>query len=423
MAEDKIPHEKGITFNEVRDVLNKYGGRVVNTDLASAANSGNVRWEAKYKMVGYKNPLRQDLDETDTATYEPLWWKSDEGNCGVEKAVYHDIDSFLADVATTTPHDLWVYQPPTGGATSAFVLHDFAGYNPNAKFVQELNYAPVGDVRWSIDAEVLLLAFNIWLGQDDDIIDFTQIEYSEAGGGTIYLNSFYFGCIITKEGSDRKVLVAAKEPFNSTSGEAEHWGGFYSIINNMPPQIFNGAGTYVVYPVFFLDNIPDEKGYLASDYISSTGQSDNVDRTFIPAPIDAPLKINVVLFSASYEVTDLTATFDKANNRLQLSYKFHNKSLSVWEWSPQTNPMRMFITGYDWDNISTTTEVLFGETNAVGDDAYSIVQVSSHSVPANSTATITEDWIAISPKEGMNAMTISIRFDKAYALSATTIRF
>lgn len=115
-----------------------------NTNLSSLCTHQNINKYSKKKPVRYPNIPSRNTD----------WWKSIDGDCGLDVQLNNYLDSYKNDTA-------YAYKRPRGGTSEPYREADFDGYYHYAKpfirthitkgFLENINFAYVKYYRFSID--------------------------------------------------------------------------------------------------------------------------------------------------------------------------------------------------------------------------------------------------------------------------------
>lgn len=107
---------------EVRNTLNKFGGRTDNVLGSKYKASANINKWAKYKPVSYPIPFILSEQELKQANY----------GLSAFHIGHSTTPQQLMDEAIKGT-DFYPYVPPTGGERSPYRISDFRGYNPDAE--------------------------------------------------------------------------------------------------------------------------------------------------------------------------------------------------------------------------------------------------------------------------------------------------
>lgn len=228
---------------DVRDTINAYGGSANNSLLSFFQQNDNNKW-AKWK------PVKMNIRFTED------WYLADNGLCGFteESVLFTDTDSL---VAAHDNGEIFVYDPPTGGAVAPMRLGDFRQYlytaiNP----IWSFEYTGQMETATPTSTSVFTI-----LGNGD--MDSTyNLRLSDLEVDSEPLSNWYFGVVVTN--SSGSVVSVAKS--TSTIGSAED---FTSSVT-LTASSFS-AGSYTAYPCI----------------ISATGKQ------YVPCPID-PVSFKVV---------------------------------------------------------------------------------------------------------------------------------
>ena len=197
----------------IDDLKNLFGER--SNDLATLCKSSKINVWAKYKPTVFPSPFPDD------------WYKSKDGNYGLNITVDNRVSSWIALVAEYSKANNGysnIYNRPSGGATSPYRLGDFRGYNHKAKpeisdYLVASNYMEDSQISLSV-------AYNAVT------VDGDQVSYNAIDA----FRDLYFGYVITDiSGKTLKLIATA-----STTSSYEVRLAARTLL----------AGTYRLYPMF-----------------------------------------------------------------------------------------------------------------------------------------------------------------------------
>lgn len=200
-----------VSVDDVADCL----GMNRSSTLADLCTSSKINVWAKYKPTVYPSPFPDD------------WYKSKDGNYGLNITVYNRVSSWSALVAEYSKANNGysnIYKRPNGGATSPYRLGDFRGYNHKAKpeisdYLAATNYMEDSQISLSV-------AYNVVTADGD------QVSYNAIDA----FRDLYFGYVITDiSGKTLKLIATA-----STTSSYEVRLAARTLL----------AGTYRLYPMF-----------------------------------------------------------------------------------------------------------------------------------------------------------------------------
>lgn len=341
---DVIARDSGSLWVAVRNVLNKYGGEVVDNDTASAFDTrGNVWWGARWKPVAQNVTACQDYDASED-DYLEGWWRAyisgdtyNSGRCGVSFPEYTSTAS-LEGVTEST----WSHKSPAGSSSQPFRIGDFRGYNPNARhIIAGVSVNPEGDVFMSETGYKSNISVSFNDNLDTDALDYTEIGYRSAYDK--WLNDFYFGVIAIKTDGYYHGVVSlpyTMEQLNSVTEDEYYAQTDRNAYVNLNGGVFGMAGEYRLYPVLFYEA---QTAQNSTDAISCG--------TYIPLPVE-PMTVNVITPSTLYsaEITSVSLS----GNSLTINYKVSAESGFTFAFSPTTNTPTLTVRGY--------TDIAVGKT-------------------------------------------------------------
>lgn len=121
---EAIIHEYNLADHDVRDALNKEGGRTDNVFGSKFRTTAQIDKWSKKKPTKYYGLI------IETGNEEPKQWQADNGLCGfTEGSVMFGSDSAL--VSAVMGNQTFVYDPPRGG-DYPLRIGDYRGYYPKA---------------------------------------------------------------------------------------------------------------------------------------------------------------------------------------------------------------------------------------------------------------------------------------------------
>lgn len=175
-------------------------------DVGTLCTKANNKW-AKWKPVRFLSAL------TDSS---PDWYKSRDGNCGINVPVYPDISKMFAALRANTT--MWDYLKPRGGDYGEFYrLLDFMQYDTEAQppvAPSDLNssyFASFGGMPVSLDV---------------NMPSSTELSLADISG-SIKLGNCYFGVAICKQGTSGYKYMTEDITMSNGGGE-----GFQVPITN-----------------------------------------------------------------------------------------------------------------------------------------------------------------------------------------------
>lgn len=379
-----------VVWNTVRDLLNKYGGKVVNTDTASAYDArANVNYEARYKPVKWADPLRQDSD---------TWWHATNGNCGVNVPILTSTSQLNG---VTNPKSLWSHDYPSGSATEAFFSGDYRGYNPNARMVSGASVNPNGDVSISNLGGRSVCAISFLENLGTDALDYTEIQTQS---GKMNLDDWYFGVIAIKTSGTTYGAVSlpyTMAELNSVSADEyyaqdDHYA--YVPLNSSDTSIFHLVGEYDIYPVLFYNKQDATPATAAITFANG----------YIPLPVE-PIRINVVSPSMYYtaEITSVSLS----GNNLTINYTV-SSSYGQLVFGPDTNTPTLTVRVYT--DIAEGKEVFPHSGNTFGN------YIKNYTVPSGGSISCSDTVNILSPT-GYKYLSVSIRWPQGFGATKMDI--
>lgn len=246
----EILNEYNLADHDVRDFLNKEGGRTDNVFGSKFRRTANVDKWSKRKPTKYRGLI------IETGNEDPKQWQADNGLCGFaeDSVIFGVLDELVKAVENG---NIFVYELPTGDPYF-YRMGDFRGYNPKAK-------SPI----WSFEAsgQIDLNAANnnyatFTILGDKDIDEETNLTLQDIiPTSATSLSEYYFGVVVVKNGSIVKHEV-------------------------LPERIDNGKGWTKSVSVSS-ENITEPGDYMAYAMLVSPD-----GKKFVPCPIKgAPFKV------------------------------------------------------------------------------------------------------------------------------------
>lgn len=387
---DKI--RDSVVWNTVRDLLNKYGGKVVNTDTASAYDArGNINFDARYKPTKFSMANRERRPDS--------WWYAENSNCGVKLSILSSISELKG---RTDAAEFWSHDYPTGGEDEPFFSGDFRGYNPNAKMISGAMVNPTSDVFLNNygSASVCAIKFNENVGTD--ALDYTEIK--TASGAESSLKDWYFGVIAIKTSGTAYGYVSL--PYTLAELDMVTEDVYYAQDDhyayvNLNGGIFPSIGEYDIYPVLFGSKKSASKS--TSDVSFGDG--------YIPLPVK-PIRINVIAASSLYraEITSVSLS----GNTLTVNYTVTAVSGSSLVFGPTNNTPTLEVRAYT--DIAEGKEVFPYDGNTFGD----FMNPNGYTVPANGSINCSDSVNILSPT-GYKYLSVSIRWPQGFGATKMDI--
>lgn len=382
-----------VVWNTLRDLLNKYGGKVVNTDTASAYDArGNINFEARYKPTKFSMAKREETPDS--------WWYANDSNCGVKFSILSSISQLNG--VTDVKERFWSHDYPTGTEDEPFYSGDFRGYNPNAKMISGAMVNPTTDVFLNNygAASVCAIKFNENVGTD--ALDYTEIK--TASGDESTLSDWYFGVIAIKEGGAANGHVSL--PYSLAELDTVTEDVYYAQDDhyayvNLNGGIFPSIGYYDIYPVLF--GTPKSANKSTSDVSFGDG--------YIPLPVK-PIRINVIAASSLYRA-EITSTA-LSGNALTVNYKVTAVGGSQLTFGPTTFTPTLEVRAYT--DIAEGKEVFPHSGNTFGD----FLDPNGYIVPAGSSVDFSTTVNILSPT-GYKYISVSIRWPQGFGATKIDI--
>ncbi len=382
-----------VEWNTLRDLLNKYGGKVVNTDTASAYDDrANVNYEARYKPTKY--PMNWRFERPDS------WWYAENGNCGVKLEVLSKISDLkgVTDAATKWSHDY-----PTGSEDEPFFSGDFRGYNPNARMISGVTINPKGDVFLNNygSASVCAITFNENVGTD--ALDYTEIK--TASGAESSLKDWYFGVIAIKTTGTAYGYVSLPytlAELNTVTADVYYAQDDHYAYVNLNGGIFPSVGDYDIYPVLFGTQKPANNN--TADVTFGDG--------YIPLPVK-PIRVNVVAASSLFRA-EITST-SLSGNTLTVNYTVTSVGGSQLTFGPTSYTPTLEVRAYT--DIAEGKELFPYDGNTFGD----FLDPNGYTVPAGGSVNISTKVNILSPT-GYRYLSVAIRWPQGFGAVKMDIR-
>lgn len=382
-----------VVWNTVRDLLNKYGGKVVNTDTASAYDArGNINFDARYKPTKFSMAIRERTPDS--------WWYANNSNCGVKFSILSSISQLKG--ITDARAEFWAHDYPMGTEDEPFYSGDFRGYNPNAKMISGAMVNPSTDVFFNNygTASVCAIKFNENIGTD--ALDYTEIK--TASGIESTLRNWYFGVIAIKTSGTAYGYVSL--PYSLAELDTVTEDVYYAQDDhyayvNLNGGIFPSIGDYDIYPVLFGTKKSASKS--TSDVSFGDG--------YIPLPVK-PIRINVIAASSLYraEITSVSLS----GNTLTVNYKVTAVSGSSLTFGPTNFTPTLEVRAYT--DIAEGKEVFPYDGNTFGD----FMKPEGYIVPANGSKNCSDSVNILSPT-GYKYLSVSIRWPQGFGATKMDI--
>lgn len=378
-----IAHTSGTLYwATIRNLLNQYGGAVVDSDAASAYDSrAKINPFARWKPVKYSLMFRQDIDSS-LSHYVARWWGANDGRCGVKlDDIIFTSTSSLSGVADATT--LWMHDYPTGGSADRFNPQDFRGYDPEASIIEAFNN-PIGDDDILINIDTGGNMVYVTFGENDATspsLDYMDILYQVGGAlAESNLSILYLGLVaISSDGKYHGVVSLPYTMMELNDRNDLDDGVYYAMDDHyagigVSGYLFKYLGEYKVYPVLFANKqtVQNAEGAI------SCGE-------YIPLPI-APITVNVINPNSLYDVTINSVSL--SGNTLSINYTFANKSSSAFAWGASSNTPELRVVGY---TDIAENKTLYPYTGS----AFS----SAHSVAAGASGTFTDTVNILTPTD------------------------
>ena len=343
-----IAHTSGTLYwHTIRDLLNQYGAKVVDSDAASAYDSrGNINCQARWKPVKYREMFRQDIDSS-LPHYIPRWWGANDGRCGIklDDIIYTSTASLsgVSDAAT-----LWKHDYPTGGSTDRFNPQDFRGYDPEAKIIDSF-YNPIGeDIIIGVESGGNMVSVKFGQhGVDSPSLDYMDILYKLGGAvAESNLSILYLGLIAIRSDGKYHGVVSLPYTMKQLNSLNDLDDGVYYAMDDhyagisVSGNLFKMTGEYRVYPVLFA---------LSQDARSAEGAISCGE--YVPLPVK-PITVNAVTLSSYFYISDLAAKRNTSTTNTTVSFEIQNDGASIVTGG--SNPYRFVVrwfayTGYPSD--------------------------------------------------------------------------
>ena len=187
----RLLNKTNLKASEIRDALAAGGGVVSNNTLTFFKRDANVNFWSKYKPVTVINgpEFVQDFNPNEEY-YEPNWWKSKDGNCGVNVQATNGITMFIANMRDGNYG--WEYVLPE----NPYRLGDFRNYDidahcPISGEFQDDYWVELDRLTFTLDVEMDLPDTNLTL--DDILVNVPD------NGGLTKLSDYYPGVLLWKE--------------------------------------------------------------------------------------------------------------------------------------------------------------------------------------------------------------------------------
>lgn len=235
----KILPNSNLKDHEVRNMLNRHGGKTNNVFGSKYRQTANVKKWSK------KKPTKNFRLLFETGSENPPRWKADDGLCGFrEDSVFFNV---LEDMVNAYKNDgTFVYELPTGTEDYPYRSGDFLGYNPDAK-------SPIWsfDVEGQIDMNTSGLSYATFtiLG-NSDIDEDTNLTLQDIAPRTSEsLSEYKFGIVVAM-GSSIVTYIVSDSKIGSGKG--------FSASATLTSSDLWGTGSYMAYPMLVR---PDGKAF------------------------------------------------------------------------------------------------------------------------------------------------------------------
>lgn len=353
----RILKNTNLKASEIRDALAAGGGIVNNNTLTFFKKDANVNLWSKYKPVTVINgpDFVQDFYPNDEY-YHYQWWKSKDGNCGVNVQATNGISPFINNIREGNYG--WEYVLPE----SPYRLGDFRNYDidahcPISGEFQDDYWVELDRLTFTLDVETELPDTNLTL---DDIQ--VTVPTGSGSSGLTKLSDYYPGVLLWKEvngmvtdfiyptSNNKAGTESVTLTLNGFDGDAQ-WGEWYAIpylssapqelrgdeqvaanvsLNVAPKKIYiHGPGTLVIsimnasfksptskevqYELYIDNNNSSDLTVTADVWISRTIRNDNAPngdageiegRVYSTETITVPANTKVTYYSTNYESSE-----------------------------------------------------------------------------------------------------------------------
>ncbi len=321
-----ISHTSGTLYwHTIRDLLNQYGAKVVDSDAASAYDSrGAINCQARWKPVKYREMFRQDISSS-LPHYVTRWWGANDGRCGIKlDDIIFTSTSSLSGVADASK--LWKHDYPTGGSTDRFNPQDFRGYDPEAKIIDSF-YNPIGDDDIILGVETGGNMVSVKFGENgatSPSLDYMDILY-EVGGALSDSNMsiLYLGLIAIRSDGRYHGVVSLPYTMKQLNNLNDLDDGVYYAMDDhyagisVSGNLFKMAGEYRVYPVLFAL----QQTAKSAEGAISCGE-------YVPLPVK-PITVNAVTLSSYFYMSDLAAKRNTSTTNITVTFKLQNSGAAI----------------------------------------------------------------------------------------------
>lgn len=303
----------GITTTLVANTIG-----VGSNDTGTLCSSSNINKWSKFKPVKYNG----------TGNF----WKAADGNCGLSITSSNSIAGITNLVNTGTT---WIYNKPTGGATSPYRLGDFRGYNHSAE-------SPIAvDVPLESYISAGSTQVSMFLNEDDYTVKLSDIDS---------IKNTYFGAyLVGTNGTTGARMITATSPLIS--------GVTYLDI---PINDLN-TGNYYIYP-------------LLSDTVNTSTLS--IPGGIIYYPLDGVTKSNITIKSTSSNITVMITcgwyNDDHTTNEIIYSVEITNNSASSTILTNCYTSVKFFEHDITDNMVMGETQTSRGNITVAGNSTYTI---------------------------------------------------
>lgn len=362
-----IPN-KNLKFHEVRNILNKNGGKVDNKFGSLFKEAANIHDDSRYKPIAYP----KIFELTDDDYYDADW--------GYVIPTYSDYIKMKDAVAKG---ETWGYNRPYGGEASPYRIGDFRRYDPDARppFAMEAS-----------NGENVYLGNNLRLTFIEEVTDIVKWNKFSSYQGT---NIQYLNCgIYVPEIGYYYALTDTNQGLTMNDLDWE------KINVNIPSDLFSAGKTYTAY--FVLTTFDGENGgrtwYYPSEsdfgswWVMKKGGEVKFNVVNTPTPMDY---INIYGYGSGnysfvdgyYSVSGVTMTFDiettsslgSTSGTLSVDVVIPNHYDGGTTVSPKT------IASFSLSDVSSN----YKATKTVSGSSFNLLTSKEESVNANLVLTYT----------------------------------
>ena len=260
----RLLNKTNLKASEIRDALSEGGGLVDNNASSFFKGNAKVNIWSKYKPVTvlYGPQFVQDFDPNDKEYYLYEWWKSVNGNCGINTAntVSNSITTFLNKIKSG--NYLWTYEIPN----KPYRLGDFRNYDIDACCPISGEFS---DNYWVDDAGKLLFTLDCNNNLPSTNLTFDDILVSTPVNGNVKMSEFYMGILLWKEDGSNMFYPTSTSKIGTESVSFEVEGfnapafyGEWNIIPYASSAIQNGIDGYEQSATYVTLNTAPKKIYV-----------------------------------------------------------------------------------------------------------------------------------------------------------------